>query len=95
MTAWDDYLDREQRWIAEKLGLAGFVPIAAPPTRADTVKEAWRVVRDGWHRDAIDGRLIVAHDLGIIEPILFEQMRYGDEWVIEAEGVIVERLPSH
>lgn len=89
----DDYLAREHRWIADK-PFGGVVAIVPPPTRAETVKAAWDGVRLHWPRRQIDGRLIVADELGIIEPILFEQVRYGGGWVIEAEGVVVERLPA-
>ncbi len=93
MSAWDDYLKRERSWIAERL-VEGFITVSAPPTRAETVKAAWDGVRRHWAREQINGRLVVADELGIIEPILFEQTRYGDVWVIEAEGVVVERLPA-
>ena len=93
MSAWDDYLAREQRWIADRL-FGGFVAVAPPPTRAETVKAAWAAARLHWPREQINGRLVVADELDIIAPILFEQVRYGGVWVIEAEGVVVERLPA-
>lgn len=88
MSAWDDYLARERSWIA------GMIAVAPPPTRAETVKAAWEAARAHWPREQTNGRLVVADELDIIEPILFEQVRYGGVWVIEAEGVVVERLPA-
>lgn len=83
---WNDFLHGERAFIRDR------VAIMAPPDRTTTVKAGWAAVRDGWYRDSIDGKLLVIHDLGVVPPILFEQVRYGDVWVIEAEGVVVERL---
>lgn len=66
--------------------------IAPVPSRAEAVLAVWESARALWPTHSIDGRLEVIHDLEIVPPVLFEQIRYGDEWVIEGEGVIVERL---
>lgn len=84
---WDAYFEHEREWINAMFALA------PPPVRTDEIKEAWGEVRADFGRAAIDGKLMVRHDLNVVPPILFEQIRYGDLWVIEAEGVIVERLP--
>jgi hypothetical protein len=99
MTAWDDYFEAERRrierefvnplfdrWVAENVAIA---PI---PTRAETIKHCWITARTLWPTRATAAGLIVEHDMGIIEPIHFQQMQYGDTIVIEAEGVVVERL---
>ena len=67
------------------------IKIAPPPTRAETIKEAWRLY--GEHFDYADGKLILEHDIGVIEPPLFELKDYGDITAVEAEGVIVARMP--
>lgn len=90
--SWDDYLAQERSWILGRLNAGFEIKIAPPPTRAETIQEAWRMVGRDWQRDSIDGRLIVCCDLGIVEPILFEAIRYGEQWVIEAEGVVVEKV---
>lgn len=68
------------------------VNLIPPPTWTETVQEAWRMVRDEWSHLAIDGRLVVRCDYGILPDILFEEVRYGGTWVIEADGVVVERI---
>lgn len=65
--------------------------LRAPPTRADTIKEAWRLYGDRF--DYKLGHLTFEHDLDIIEPIRFEAIRYGNFMVVEAEGVVVSKLP--
>jgi len=85
---WDAYFEQEREWINSMFALA------PPPVRADEIKEAWIGTRPFFARDSIEGRLMVYHDLGVVPPILFEQIKYGDTWVIEAEGVIVERIPA-
>lgn len=84
---WDRFVAEQQEWI-------GRVLVTPPPTWEETVKEAWRVARPQFDRESLDGRLIVTHDLGVIPDIVFERIRYGDQWVIEADGIIVERLAA-
>lgn len=84
---WAEHLVREHARIQ-----ALFAAVAPPPTRVETIKEGWKALRPTWDRDQIDGRVILIHDLGVVEPILFELVRYGGQTVIEAEGVVVERL---
>jgi len=69
-----------------------WIAVSAVPSRADTIKAAWAMLRHDWTRYSVDGKLEAHHDLGIVEPMLFEQISYGDTWVIECEGVIVERV---
>lgn len=69
-----------------------WMPVIPVPTRSDTIKAGWAMIRDQWPIHQVDGRLELLHDLGIVEPMMFEQIRYGDEWVIECEGLIVERI---
>lgn len=68
------------------------IVLTAPPTREETIKLAWSKIADRF--DYERGKLTVAHDLGIVEPITFELIDYGKESVIEAEGVIVARFPK-
>jgi len=86
MTMWDDYLAEERRWIAEQ-----YVKIAPPPTRAETIIDVWPRVSAAF--DYAAGRLLVRHDLDVIEPIVFELIDYQDVTVIEAEGVVVAKFP--
>ncbi len=67
------------------------VMLVPPPTRAETIKEAWRLAGDRF--DYGLGRLTVAHDLDIVEPITFELVSYEGFDVIEAEGVVVQKTP--
>lgn len=84
---WRSFVAEQRRFLGQ------FHPTVAPPmTREQTVKEAWRIARPDFDRLNIGGRLEVIHDLGVVEPILFERICYDETWVIEAEGVIVERL---
>lgn len=95
MTTWDDHYREAkawcdtvfERWAEEQL------LVAPVPSHAEIMKEGWAALREHWPRNQIDGRCILQHDLGIVPDILYEQVKYGDQWVIEAEGVIVERLP--
>lgn len=66
--------------------------ITPPPTRAETIHEAWRMVGARFPYD--DGTLIVEHDLGIVPAIRFELVDYAAVTVVEAEGVIVARMPK-
>jgi len=68
--------------------------LAPPPSRTETIKHGWSIIRDDWSKFNRDGRLELVHDLGIVDSIMYEQIRYGDQWVIEAEGVVVERLAA-
>jgi hypothetical protein len=81
---WDAHYRSEREWIAKLL---------SPPTRAETILEAWTIAREQWPRVATEWGMTVVHDLEMIAPMRFEQIRYGDTIVIECEGVIVERTP--
>lgn len=66
------------------------VKIAAVPTHTEMMKIMWEELRPYWATRNQDGKLWAVHHT--IEPVLFEQIWYGTEWVVEAEGVIVERV---
>lgn len=83
MIDWDAFVAQELGWIAK---------VQQPPSRVETIKMIWGETRDHWAAESTPAGLIVMHNLGIIDPVHFEQKRYGSVWVIEAEGVIVERL---
>jgi len=79
MTIWD-WLDQH-----EEIGLR------SPPTRAETIIDLWPRVSAAF--DYAAGRLLVQHDLNIIDSIVFELIDYQDVTVIEAEGVVVAKFP--
>lgn len=81
---WDRFVTEQREWIGKML-------VTPPPTHEETIKEAWRIVGPSFDRRQINGRLVVAHDLGVVPDILFERIDYAGQVVIEAEGVIVER----
>lgn len=85
MTDWDSFYAAR---------VADIVKLVEPPTRVEIIKEGWAALRPVWPQHQADGKCVLVHDLGIVPDILYEQIRYGDVWVIEAEGVIVERLPA-
>lgn len=91
MSDWDDFYRRQ---VAEIAATLGYFEVAEPPTRVETIKEGWEALRPQWALRQVEGRCILVHDLGIVPDILYEQVKYGDVWVIEAEGVVVERLPT-
>jgi len=68
------------------------IVLAPPPTRAETIKEAWRIAGDRF--DFAAGKLIVRHDLDIVPEIVFEIVEYAGVTAIEAEGVIVAKYPK-
>jgi hypothetical protein len=87
------YRDFEDEFLS-KLGAALGVPyvhLMPAPTREDTIKEAWRLAGDRF--DYQLGHLTVVHDLDIVEPIRFEAVQYGNVMAVEAEGLIVSRIP--
>ncbi len=86
---WAEYFQSELERIT---ALVEPVRIIPPPTRTETIQAAWAEARLHWDREHIAGRLIVADAFGIVPDILFELVPYGGQWVIEAEGVVVERL---
>lgn len=88
MSPWDEHYEREREWINSMFALA------PPPVRNDEIKEAWQNVRPTFPRESVEGRLLVYDAMGVVPPILFEQIQYGETWVIEAEGVIVERVAA-
>lgn len=87
---WDDFYRRQ---VADIVKAFGCVEVTPAPTHAEMIKQGWAALREQWPYRQIEGRCVLVHDLGIIPDILYEQVKYGDQWVIEAEGVIVERLP--
>ncbi len=76
-------------WEESDSGLLLPVKITAPPTRAETIKEAWSIAGEDM---GDDDEMIVEHDQGIVPPIVFKRITYAAATVIEAEGVIVARL---
>lgn len=59
------------------------------PTRTEVIKAVWAEVEHFWDAKAgPDGLLAVCHGMGTFD---FKVARYGDERVIECEGVIVQR----
>ena len=92
---WRHFAIHEREWIGNVFNQRVRrepVPIAHPPTRAETIKEGWRLARQSFDAENINGRLEVCDTLGIVPPILYEVVEYGTDRVIEAGGVIVERI---
>lgn len=87
---WDRYYEHANAEI-ERIFNRGFA-LRQAPTRSETIIEAWKTARLEWPRVATEFGMISVHDLDIIEPMHFEQIRYGTELVIECEGVVVERI---
>lgn len=91
MTTWDEELWRDFINNAGPESVP-FMPILAAPTREDTIKHIWQIVGPDFDRYEIEGRMLVKHDLDIADAVLFERIDYAGTTVIEAEGVIVQRL---
>jgi hypothetical protein len=78
-------------WVAEMVESGDL--LRPPPTREETIKEAWRMSKDRF--DFERGWMIVRHDLGIVPDIRFELIHYdGQASVIEAEGTVVAKFPK-
>lgn len=60
------------------------------PSHAELMKAMWEQLRPLWATRNQDGKMWAVFPG--MEDVLFEQLWYGTEWVIEAEGVIVERV---
>ena len=88
---WDEELWSD---LIGKIGPAAvpFIPISPAPTREDAIKHIWQIVGPDFDRFQIDGRMLVKHDLDIVESVMFERIDYAGASVIEAEGIIVARL---
>lgn len=82
---WSRFVAEQREWIGQQL-------IRPIPTWEETVKEMWRMARSRFDEQQIDGRRIVQHDLGILPDVMFERIDYSGQVVIEADGIIVERL---
>jgi hypothetical protein len=78
-------------WLAEAIA-AGDIRIAPPPTRAETIKHVWGKTRDFWLESSVEGKLTIQCD-PTEECMTFELIRYGGTFVVECEGVVVERMP--
>lgn len=65
--------------------------LVQPPSRAEIIKAVWAEAEPHWATAAIDGRLEVVY--GPVPALLFEQSRIGDVWVIECDGVVVQKTP--
>lgn len=78
-------------WLAEAVQ-AGEIKLVQPPTRAETIKHVWEHARDFWCESNVDGKLSVVTD-PLEAEFLFELIRYGDWFVIECEGVVVQKMP--
>lgn len=89
-TPWDSYFAQERAAIDEAISR---VLLQSAPTRTETIIEAWRLGRTQWPKVATEYGMTIVHDLEMIPPMRFEQIRYGDTLCIECEGVIVERTP--
>jgi hypothetical protein len=82
-------------WVADLVAAGDLppLPVTRPPTREETIKEAWRLSGDRF--DYERGWMIVRHDLGIVPDIRFELIHYdGQMSVIEAEGTVVAKFPK-
>lgn len=66
--------------------------IAPPPTRTETIKHVWEHAREFWCQSNVEGKLSVVTD-PLEAEFLFELIRYGDWFVIECEGVVVQKMP--
>jgi hypothetical protein len=67
------------------------VEVVALPSRVETINHIWGLMGSTFNYDR--GWMTIRHDLGAIEPVRFEMRRYGNTIVVEAEGVIVRRVP--
>lgn len=85
LAGWDDFLHGEREWLAERVRM---MPV---PTREQIVKDLWADSRDLWAAHQRNGALLVQYS-PFGDTVLYQQIRYGDVWVIEADGLIVERL---
>lgn len=87
MIDWDAYFRREEAAIRQLL-------LRQLPSRTEEIKARWQEVRGQW--DALNSRLgwmaVEDVDRELEPPIVFHRVIYGRQIVIEAEGVIVERL---
>lgn len=59
--------------------------------REGVIRHVWSLIGDKFNYET--GHLTMYHDLGIVRPIRYEMNRYGNVVVIEAEGIIVKRVP--
>lgn len=85
LDGWNDFLHGESEWIAARVAL---MPV---PTREQIVKDLWADSAIYWPLHERNSKLLVQYSpMG--DTVLYELIRYGDAWVIEADGVIVERL---
>jgi hypothetical protein len=84
-SAWEEFLAGERVFIDEK------VAMIQVPSREQLVKDLWADSREYWASHERNGGLEVQYS-PCGDTVLYQQIRYGDVWVIEAEGVIVERL---
>ena len=78
-------------WLEEAIA-AGEISMIQPPTRAETIKHVWEHTREFWCESSVDGKLTVVTD-PLEAEFLFELIRYGDWFVIECEGVVVQKMP--
>ena len=80
-----------QTWLRDMIE-AGHVRMVPPPTRTETVKHVWEKVRELWVESSVDGKLAVQLD-PTDDVMTFEIIRYDRTFVIECEGVVVEKMP--
>lgn len=80
-----------QLWLRDMIE-QGVVRLVPPPTRTEIVKHVWDTVRDFWMESSVDGKLVVQAD-PTEEEFVFEIIRYDRHFVIECEGVVVEKMP--
>lgn len=92
---WRHFAIHEREWIGNIFNervTRQPVAVMPPPTRAETIKEAWRTAGLTFDAENINGKLEGEDVLGIVPPVLYEVVEYGTDRFIEAEGVIVERI---
>lgn len=77
------------QWLSEAIA-SGDLPMPPPPSRTETIHALWSMTSEFWCISQENGKLTVA--TGPHGEFTFELMKYGERFVIECEGVVVQHI---
>lgn len=86
----DDFANACYGMMLREMIADGSLILAEPPSRSEVILHVWELCGDFWPESNVQGKMIVATDPD--DSFVFDLIRYGDVFVIECEGVVVQRV---